>query len=58
MIKNTRDGYVCTCDGCGEKLPATDTFEEAVELKTLAGWGSEKDETTGRWFNYCPDCQY
>lgn len=53
-IERFRDGFMPTCDICGNELPPEDTFQDAVDAKKEAGWKSRK--ANGEWEDVCDDC--
>lgn len=54
-IQNNHGMCIPTCDICGEELPGTYDFYDAVESKKDAGWKSKK--TDGKWEDICTECQ-
>jgi hypothetical protein len=57
MVKKTRDGYVCKCDGCGKTLIShlfaekADAFAAAVGSAQVSRKGRLKVE------HYHPECK-
>lgn len=47
--------YYRVCDECGKYSPYADSYNEAIDKATKAGWvrWKENDE----WEDYCPECQ-
>ena len=47
--------YTPICDVCGNMLPTTDDFDEAVESMMTEGWTSTIVDDD--WMNLCSECQ-
>jgi len=48
--------FTPVCDYCEARLPAGESFMEAVDIRKQAGWKSRKDKH-GDWEDMCPECQ-
>ena len=48
--------FTPVCDYCGERLPGSERFDDAVRAKQEAGWESRK--VKGEWEDICTDCQF
>lgn len=54
MIDKSYGKYYTTCDGCGEELDPTDTFDEAKSRVDAEGWKTIRMGTD--CVNLCPTC--
>ena len=54
MIDKSYGKFYTTCDGCGEELDPTDTFDEAKSQADAEGWETKRMGTD--WVNLCPTC--
>ena len=54
MIDKSYGKFYTTCDGCGEELDPTDTFDEAKSQADAEGWETKRLGT--EWINLCPTC--
>ena len=54
MIDKQYGKFYTTCDGCGDELAPTDTFDEARDQLELEGWETKRIESD--WANLCPSC--
>lgn len=56
MIKMHLEGYVLTCDVCGEEADEIfEGFYDAVDYKKENGWKSTRYHNV--WEDVCPECQ-
>jgi hypothetical protein len=47
MIDKIYGKFYAICDGCGEELDPTDTFDEAKSQADAEGWETKRWEQTG-----------
>lgn len=51
---NKTEGFVLTCDFCGNEIKYFDTFQEARDYSKENGWQSKYKNN--QWNNVCYDC--
>lgn len=54
MIDKIYGKFYAICDGCGEELDPTDTFDEAKSQADAEGWETKRMGTD--WINLCQTC--
>ena len=54
MIDKIYGKFHIICDGCGEELDPSDTFDEAKDQLDDEGWDTKN--VGGDWVNLCPNC--
>lgn len=54
MINKIYGEFYALCDGCGEELGPSDTFEEAKSQIDDEGWDTKR--VGGDWVSLCPTC--
>lgn len=56
MITKEFGKYYGACDLCDEETPGFETWHQCRAYISANGWQAIKDQDSGEWAHYCPDC--